>query len=129
MGLTTDPADPGIRQTRPDGQQQVYLVLSEEERARGFARPVRDAYLHLACGGITRMGLAIAETYSTNPKFYSGTYCSCCRDHFALVSLDGQPAFVWDPDGDPVGSDAEEAEAFLAAQRQQEAEKHKGGHI
>lgn len=47
MGLTTDPNDPGIRQTRADGQQEVYLVLSEEERARGFVRPVRTAYRHV----------------------------------------------------------------------------------
>lgn len=47
MGLTTDPADPGLKVTRADGQQEVYLVLSEEERAKGFARPVRTSYRHV----------------------------------------------------------------------------------
>jgi len=30
MGLTTDPEDPGLRKTKADGQQKVYLVLSDE---------------------------------------------------------------------------------------------------
>lgn len=46
MGLTTDPDDPGLRQHRGDGQQEVYLVLSEEERAKGFVRPLRRSYRH-----------------------------------------------------------------------------------
>ncbi len=32
---------------RPDGQQREYLALSDEERAKGFVRPVRDAYVHV----------------------------------------------------------------------------------
>ena len=28
----------------PDGMQRSYLVLSEEERAKGFVRPVRRSY-------------------------------------------------------------------------------------
>lgn len=47
MGLTTDPNDPGIRVTKSDGQHEVYLVLSEEERAKGFVRPVRTRYKHV----------------------------------------------------------------------------------
>ena len=35
MGLTTDPNDPALNQIRSDGQQEAYLVLSEEERAKG----------------------------------------------------------------------------------------------
>lgn len=49
MGLTTDPNDPGIRETREDGQQQTYLVLSDEERQKGFVRPVRTRYKHVGC--------------------------------------------------------------------------------
>ena len=33
MGLTTDRNDPGLKETREDGQQETYMVLSEEERA------------------------------------------------------------------------------------------------
>lgn len=104
MGLTTDPGDPGIRETRADGQQQTYLILSDEERARGFVRPVRTAYKHLTCGTVTTMGLKIAETYARDPSFYGGTFCCHCGKHFRLKNADGSAAFVWEPDGSPVGS-------------------------
>ncbi len=104
MGLTTDPEDPGLRQTRSDGQQEVYLVLSDEERAKGFVRPVRTRYKHLACGVVTTMGQALAETYARDPKFYSGTFCVHCGKHFRLIDPDGKPAFLWEPDGEAVGS-------------------------
>lgn len=48
--LTTDPNDPRLghgADTEPGPQQEVYLVLSEEERAKGFVRPYRDAYRHV----------------------------------------------------------------------------------
>jgi len=49
--LTTDPNDPGLRHGGPDTtpvpQNKVYLVLSEEERAKGFVRPVRRSYVHI----------------------------------------------------------------------------------
>jgi hypothetical protein len=35
------------RELKPDGQQKGYVVLSEEERARGFVRPVRRSYVHV----------------------------------------------------------------------------------
>lgn len=109
MGLTTDPNDPGLKATRPDGQQQDYLVLSEGERAKGFVRPVRTRYRHLACGAVTTMGLAIAETYARDPGFYGGTFCCHCGKHFPLRHWDGGKgeavaAFAWEPDGSPVGS-------------------------
>jgi hypothetical protein len=104
MGLTTDPNDPGLREQRPDGQQQAYLVLSEEERAKGFVRPVRASYRHVACGTVTTMGKALAETYARDPKFYGGTFCVSCGSHFRLTDEHGEPAFLWDPDGSPVGS-------------------------
>lgn len=47
QGLTTDRDDPRLKQTRPSGQQEAYIVLSEEERAKGFVRPVRRAYRHV----------------------------------------------------------------------------------
>ena len=104
MSLTNDPHDPRLRQLRPDGQQETYLVLSDAERARGFVRPVRQSYRHLACGSVTTMGLAIAETYARRPDFYGGTFCVACGEHFPLRHADGSPAFVWEPDGSPVGS-------------------------
>lgn len=47
MSLTTDRNDPRLNQKREDGQQEAYLVLSEEERAKGFVRPLRRAYRHV----------------------------------------------------------------------------------
>lgn len=101
MGLTTDRTDDCLKLIRPDGMQECYLVLPEEERARGFVRPVRQSYIHLACGTSTRMALAIAETYARKPSFYGGTFCAGCGSHFDLrVIADGEIkyAFAWDPD-------------------------------
>jgi len=56
MGLTTDPNDPRLGHgidTEPRPQHEVYLVLSEEERAAGFVRPVRRSYLHVGASGPT----------------------------------------------------------------------------
>lgn len=50
MSLTTDPKDPRLchgHDDEPGPQCEVYLVLSEEERAKGFVRPVRTAYVHI----------------------------------------------------------------------------------
>jgi hypothetical protein len=47
---TTDPNDPRLKHgidTQPVPQNTVYLVLSEEERSKGFVRPYRDTYIHV----------------------------------------------------------------------------------
>lgn len=86
------------------GLQEKYLVLSEEERAKGFVRPVRLAYKHAKCCGVTKIGTQLSETYAKNPGFYDGAYCSICRKHFPLKDADGSPAFLWDDDDEAVGS-------------------------
>jgi hypothetical protein len=96
------PVTPDHRETKLNGQQRDYVVLSDSERAKGFVRPVRRSYVHLACGGATSMGQSIAETYARDPKFYNGTFCCGCGKHFDLI-IDGKPQFVWD-DGTAVGS-------------------------
>lgn len=83
------------------GQQQDYVVLAEEERAKGFVRPVRRSYVHLKCGDVTKMSQTIAETYARDPKFYSGTFCCTCRAHFPVGS-DGE--FVWEGTNEKVGT-------------------------
>lgn len=150
MSLTTDPNDPKIKRGAADEtpvpQNDTYLVLSEEERAKGFVRPVRRSYMHVgipgpryalrdlsveekeryfdvgyvkfeaypadgsavigrfwtkaeldsvgkACGTVTRMGQALAETYARQPDFYGATYCCHCSKH-RPVGADGE--FVWD---------------------------------
>lgn len=103
MGITTDPTDDCIRIMRADGMQECYLVLSEEERNKEYVRPLRDSYEHIQCGGITKMAAPIAETYAANPKFYGGTFCVKCGDHFPLF-VDGKAQFQWDEDKTPVGS-------------------------
>jgi hypothetical protein len=85
----------------PDGMQKNYLVLSDEERAKGFTRPVRTSYVHAKCGTSTRMGQAIAETYARQPGFYSGTFCAHCHAHFP-VGENGE--FTWEPGGSKVGT-------------------------
>lgn len=154
MGLTTDPNSPCLHKIEPSGQQACYLVLSEDERAKGFVRPVRQSYRHVGppgpkhllrdltdeereqsgkygyvkyeeypasespvvgrywtqdqldrvakgCGVVTTMGLALAETYARDPKFYGGTFCCGCGKHFP-VGETGE--FVWEPDGSKVGT-------------------------
>jgi hypothetical protein len=80
------------------GQQKAYVVLTPEERAKGFVRPVRDTYTHLTCGQDTKMGSAIAETYARDPKFYNGTFCVECHSHYPLIE------FVWKGTKEQVGS-------------------------
>lgn len=48
--LTDDPNDPRLTRgvdEAPTEQASVYLVMSEEERAKGFVRPVRSSYVHV----------------------------------------------------------------------------------
>ncbi len=94
-GTTSDRNDPGLNNIGPDGMQETYLVLSEEERAKGFVRPVRRAYQHEKCGTITTMGVALAE-YARHPGFYGGTFCVGCHAHFP-VGAAGK--FVWVENG------------------------------
>lgn len=94
------PVTPDHKEIQPSGMQKGYVVLSDAERARGFVQPVRRTYVHQKCGVATTMGLALAETYARDPKFYSGTYCCGCGTHFTFGQPDGD--FVWD-DGSKVG--------------------------
>lgn len=108
MGLTTDPNDPELGHgvdTEPIPQHSTYLVLSEEERAKGFVRPYRDHYVHAkelgGCGVVTRMGVALSETYARDPSFYGATYCVGCSMHLP-VGVNG--VFYWDKTTDRVGT-------------------------
>ena len=83
------------------GMQKGYVVLSKEERAKGFVRPVRRTYVHHVCGTETKMGLALAETYARDPGFYSGTFCVHCKAHFP-VGADGE--FSWAGTTEKVGT-------------------------
>ncbi len=84
-----------------DGMQRGYVVLSDEERAKGFVRAVRRSYVHEKCGTTTTMGRQIAETYARDPKFYGSTYCTGCNAHFP-VGESGE--FVWHGTAEKVGT-------------------------
>jgi len=104
MGLTSDPNHPELRRgvdEEPVEMASTYLVLSEEERKKGFVRPLRSAYKHLTCGSVTTMGRALAETYARDPKFYGATYCVHCHMH-RPVGEHGE--FVWDGTDEKVGT-------------------------
>jgi len=101
MSTTDDPNDPRLTRgpdTEPKPQSDVYLVLSDEERAKGYVRPVRHTYVHKVCHVTTTMGQALAETYAANPNFYGNTYCVGCQMHRPVGE------FVWDGSDDTVGS-------------------------
>ena len=114
MALTSNPDDPRIQRghdSAPRDQHDTYLVLSEEERAKGFVRPVRQKYVHRACSSgkdypVTKMGRELAETWARNPKFYGGTYCVHCRMHRPVAE------FVWRDTDEVLGSDLPEQPAF-----------------
>lgn len=97
MSLTTDPKNPDLGVPDESGMNKTYLVLSDEERAKGFVMPVRHTYVHDACGVATKMGQALSETYARNPEFYGSTFCCGCGTHFPVGE------FKWD-DGTTVGS-------------------------
>jgi hypothetical protein len=83
------------------GMHKSYWVLSESERAKGFVRPVRRSYRHDKCGSVTTMGVALAETYARDPKFYGSTFCVNCGGHFR-VGQDGE--FTWAGETEKVGT-------------------------
>lgn len=104
------PEDGSHREIQPSGMQKSYVVLSPEERAKGFVKPLRYSYIHamptetertVGCGAQTRMGAALSETYARNPRFYSGTFCVGCRAHFPLNQ------FIWE-DGEPMDPDLQD---------------------
>lgn len=100
MPTTSDPTDPRLTHgadTEPVSQAPTYLVLSDDERAKGFVRPVRRSYRHDICGSTTTMAPAIAETYAREPGFYGATYCTTCQMHRPVAE------FTW-TDGSRVGS-------------------------
>jgi len=81
---TTDRNDKGINKPTESGQNESYLVLSKEEIAKGFIRPIRRTYIHIKCGHSTSMSLGISETYARDPNFYDKTFCTGCGVHLPV---------------------------------------------
>lgn len=96
------PVTPDHREIDPTtGLQKAYVILSDEERSKGFVRPVRRKYIHMVCRSETIMGQKLAETYAADPTFYTGTYCATCCGHFP-VGADGE--FYWSDTKEKVGT-------------------------
>jgi hypothetical protein len=83
------------------GQNKDHWVLPEEERAKGYIRPIRRGTTHQKCGATTYMPVACAETYARDPKFYAKTFCCTCVDYFP-VGPHGE--FVWEGTNEKVGT-------------------------
>lgn len=97
MSLTTDRNNPDLKygvDDKPVEQNKAYLVLSEEELAKGYVKPYRESYRHLTCDSVTSMPPQISATYARDPWFYGATYCCNCMMHKPLDE------FVWEPDGE-----------------------------
>lgn len=98
------PEDNSHRNIRQDGQQEGYIILTAEERHKGYVRPVRQYYRHVGtpehpgCNQTTKMALSIAETFARDPDFYQGGFCCSCRKHFPNEEL------VWEGTNQRVGT-------------------------
>lgn len=46
VGEALAPGEPNT-ELKPGGQQKGYVILCDDERAKGFVRPVRDSYIHV----------------------------------------------------------------------------------
>jgi len=86
---------------RQDGQHIDHWILPDEERAKGFVRPLRTSYTHLKCFTVTTMPIKIAETYAREPGYYGSTFCCGCGDYFR-VGAAGE--FVWTGTDEKVGT-------------------------
>lgn len=80
------------------GQHGAHWVLSDEDLASGYIRPVRLSYLHRKCGKVTSMPIRIAQTYAKQPDFYSRTFCCECREYQPVSQ------FEWLDDKTTLGS-------------------------
>jgi hypothetical protein len=81
---------------RYGGDRDGAFILYEEfpsELAPRKGRFWTKKELESGCGTRTLMNIKFAETYARVPKFYSGTFCAGCREHFD-VGENGE--FVWD---------------------------------
>ena len=116
--LVTDPNDPRLTRggdSQPVDQAKAYLVLSKEERAKGFVRPVRSSYIHVgvggheiepgnpakhgrignACGAETTMSRDLAETYARDPYFMDTRIALVVGCIFQSTNSSGRKTAMW----------------------------------
>ena len=84
----------------PDARAQtlIHWQMSEDEKARGFVRPLRDSYVHRVCHHVNTMGQSMAETLAKKPTIFSTIYCIGCKAHRPVGE------FLWDGTELTVGS-------------------------
>jgi len=84
--LTTDRNDPKLKegQKNETGQHEIYLVLSEEERAKGFIRPVRNSYVHV---GKKMLGLEIHRMIDEKEKKEQKEKYPNDKDYVAVLTV------------------------------------------
>lgn len=83
--LTEDRNEPKLHQTKENGQNEAYLVLSPEERAKGFVRPLRHSYIHVG-----RKRLEIGEIVSLESKLEDAS--EFAKNHY--TKKNGYAAFL-----------------------------------
>ena len=83
---------------RHEGCEYVSFEKYPESESPQVGRFWTKKDLSSGCGTETTMGLALAETYARDPKFYGGTFCTGCHEHFPVVE------FVWAGTDEVVGS-------------------------
>lgn len=60
--LTTDKNNPGVNKPKADSNQnKAYIVLSDEERGKGYARPIRLSYVHVGKDIDLTKGIELTE--------------------------------------------------------------------
>lgn len=73
------------------------VVLTEQELAAGFVRPLRLRVLHIFCGRPSAVMAGQAEDLAKDPASWSTCWCGVCGRRLPIEQ------FTW-VDGSPVGS-------------------------
>lgn len=94
--LTTDRDHPELGHGEGNGQNKVYLILSPEERAKGFVRPVRQSYTHVGlriCGKIKTFdgdpGLFVCKSPPNHEGKCGPVYCAITKEQKEQLDKDG----------------------------------------
>jgi len=71
------PITPDHKELKPNGQQKGYVVLSEDERAKGFVRPVRCSYVHV---GLAMPDPCLVDLTDEQKERYGDTFVKFEKD-------------------------------------------------
>lgn len=72
--------------------------MTDEERAKGYVRPLRFTYVHTTCGSETVMTKGSAELWAKQPGRQPETFCGRCHADFPAAQ------FVWIGSTERVGT-------------------------